>query len=289
MRIINFGSINLDFVYQVEHFVQPGETMKALSFERFAGGKGFNQSIALARAGSPPNHIGQVGEDGRGLVEQLQHEDVDISRIEVVDGPTGHAIIQVDPSGENNIIVYGGANRELSPSRLEEACSTLGSDDWVLIQNEINGIEKIIRLASERGSRIIFNPSPMEADLLELPLEKVDTFLINRSEGEALSGESTPERILQELKLRFPEATLVLTLGAQGVLYSNNREEIQVDAHPVDAIDTTGAGDTFAGYFLASLCQGSAPEQALQRACRAAALCVSRSGAAASFPNQAEI
>ena len=105
MRIINFGSINLDFVYQVEHFVQPGETMKALSFERFAGGKGFNQSIALARAGSPPNHIGQVGEDGRELVEQLQHEDVDISRIEVVDGPTGHAIIQVDPSGENNIIV----------------------------------------------------------------------------------------------------------------------------------------------------------------------------------------
>lgn len=289
MRIINFGSINLDFVYQVEHFAQPGETIKALSFERFAGGKGFNQSIALARAGSPPIHIGQVGGDGLGLVGQLKDEGVDVNLIEVGDTPTGHAIIQVDASGENSIIVYGGANLELSPSRLEQACSTLGEDDWVLIQNEINGLEQIIQLASDRGSQIIFNPSPMQEALLELPLERVNTFLINRSEGEALSGESTPDRIIQVLRLRFPEATLVLTLGPQGVLYSNEREQLQVNAHPVDTVDTTGAGDTFAGYFLASLCQGAAPEEALQRACRAAALCVSRPGAAASIPNQGEI
>ena len=289
MRIINFGSINLDFVYPVEQFAQPGETIKALSLERFAGGKGFNQSIALARAGLTPTHIGQVGEDGRGLVEQLQDEGVDIRHIEVGNVPTGHAIIQVDSSGENSIIVYGGANVALSASHLEEACSTLESDDWVLIQNEINGLEKVIRLASDRGSRIVFNPSPMEDDLLDLPLERIDTFLINRSEGEALSGESAPERIIQALKSRFPEATLVLTLGAQGVLYSDKQQEIQVDAHPVETVDTTGAGDTFAGYFLASLFQGSAPEEALQRACRAAALCVSRPGAAASIPSQDEI
>ena len=289
MRIINFGSINLDFVYQVGHFVQPGETINAMSFERFAGGKGFNQSIALARAGAKAIHVGQVGEDGRGLVEQLREEGVDTSRIEIGDAPTGHAIIQVDSGGENSIIVYGGANRELSGSHLDESCSTLEKDDWVLIQNEINGIEKIIRVASERGSRIIFNPSPMEDDVLALPLERVDMFLINRSEGEVLSGESTPTRIVEELKSRFPEATLILTLGAEGVLYSTPKEEIRVDALAAEVVDTTGAGDTFAGYFLASLQQGSAPEEALNRACRAAALCISRPGAAASIPYQTEI
>ena len=289
MRIINFGSINLDFVYQVGHFVQPGETINAMSFERFAGGKGFNQSIALARAGAKAIHVGQVGEDGRGLVEQLREEGVDTSRIEIGDAPTGHAIIQVDSGGENSIIVYGGANRELSGSHLDESCSTLEKDDWVLIQNEINGIEKIIRVASERGSRIIFNPSPMEDDVLALPLERVDMFLINRSEGEVLSGESTPTRIVEELKSRFPEATLILTLGAEGVLYSTPKEEIRIDALAAEVVDTTGAGDTFAGYFLASLQQGSAPEEALSRACRAAALCISRPGAAASIPYQTEI
>ncbi len=240
MRIINFGSINLDFVYQVGHFVQPGETINAMSFERFAGGKGFNQSIALARAGAKAIHVGQVGEDGRGLVEQLREEGVDTSRIEIGDAPTGHAIIQVDSGGENSIIVYGGANRELSGSHLDESCSTLEKDDWVLIQNEINGIEKIIRVASERGSRIIFNPSPMEDDVLALPLERVDMFLINRSEGEVLSGESTSTRIVEELKSRFPEATLILTLGAEGVLYSTPKEEIRVDALAAEVVDTTG-------------------------------------------------
>ena len=289
MRIINFGSINLDFVYQVGHFVQPGETIHAASFERFAGGKGFNQSIALVRAGAKPVHVGQVGEDGRGLVGQLRDEGVDTSHIEIGDAPTGHAIIQVDPGGENSIVVYGGANRELSPSHLDETCSTLEEEDWVLIQNEINGIERIIRLASDRGSRIIFNPSPMEEDLLELPLERVDTFLINRSEGEALSGEREPTGIVEGLRSRFPEATLILTLGAEGVLYSNPQEEIRVDALAAEVVDTTGAGDTFAGYFLASLQQGSTPREALNRACRAAALCISRPGAAASIPHQAEL
>ena len=222
-------------------------------------------------------------------VEQLQSEGVDVESIRIGSAPTGHAIIQVDASGENSIIVYGGANRELSSNHLEEACSSLEEADWVLIQNEINGLENLMRLAFERGSRIIFNPSPMQESVLELPLEKVDTFLINRSEGEALSRESDPERIVQELKLRFPEATLVLTLGDQGVLYADPGQEIRVAAHPANVIDTTGAGDTFAGYFLASQLEGTGTEEALQRACRASALCVSRPGAAASIPRRSEL
>ena len=289
MSIINFGSINLDFVYQVDHFAQPGETIKALDFQRFAGGKGFNQSIALARAGAAPRHVGQIGEDGRGLIEQLRDEGVDVGAIQVGSGPTGHAIIQVDASGENSIIVHGGANRELGSRHLEEACSALEEDDWVLIQNEINGLETLIPLVSNRGSRIIFNPSPMEEGLLELPLERVGTFLINRSEGQALSGRESPEEIIQELRLRFPETTIVLTLGDQGAIYSAPEQEIRAGAQKAEVVDTTGAGDTFAGYLLASLHGGEAPEEALKRACRAAAVCVSRPGAAASIPHSSEV
>jgi ribokinase len=289
MGIINFGSINLDFVYQVVRFAKKGETIKALDFQRFAGGKGFNQSLALARAGASPRHIGRVGEDGRRLIDLLQSEGVDIADIEIGRAPTGHAIIQVDEAGENSIIVYGGANREISSRLIENACANLSETDWVLMQNEINGLETILRTASERGSRVIFNPSPMEKSLLDLPLHLVHTFLINRSEGEALSGEQTPDRIIEKLEQRFPDATLVLTLGDQGAFYSNDGTHIRVPSRKIEVVDTTGAGDTFAGYFLASLHLGSAPEEALQKACRASEICVSRPGAADSIPRRVDL
>ena len=289
MCIINFGSINLDFVYQVVRFAKNGETIKALDFQRFAGGKGFNQSLALARAGASPRHIGRVGEDGRWLVDLLQSEGVDIAHIEIGPAPTGHAIIQVDESGENSIIVYGGANREISSQLIENACAHLNETDWVLVQNEINGIETILRTASEQGSRVIFNPSPMEKSLLDLPLHLVDTFLINRSEGEALSGEQAPDRIIEKLERRFPDATLILTLGDQGAFYSKDGAHIRAPSRKIEVVDTTGAGDTFAGYFLASLHAGSTPEEALQKACRASEICVSRPGAADSIPRRDDL
>ena len=289
MGIINFGSINLDFVYRVDRFVEPGQTIHALNLQRFAGGKGFNQSIALARAGVCPRHVGQVGEDGLWLVEDLRAEGVDTAGILVSNTPTGHALIQVDESGENSIIVYGGANREIPSHHIQAACSNLEESDWVLVQNEINGLETIIEMASQRGSRVILNPSPMEENLLGLPLHQVDTFLINLLEAEALSGETSPDRIVQKLERRFPNATLVITLGDQGVLYSAGGERIRVKAHRVEAIDTTGAGDTFTGYFLASLYEEASPEDALKRASRASELCVSRPGAAASIPNRIDL
>lgn len=289
MSIVNFGSINIDLVYRVHRFVQPGETIHALEHQRFAGGKGFNQSIALARAGAKPQHIGRVGPDGQWLLDMLETEGVDTKGIETCDMPTGHAVIQVDAQGENSILVHGGANQAISEAQLSKACSQLGEADWVVLQNEINALAAVMEAARTQGSTIVLNPSPMEDSIHQLPLHAVDVFILNRSEGEALSGEREVERILDALRAHYPRASTVLTLGDQGVRYVSEGERIVVPAEPVSAHDTTGAGDTFAGFFLAERYAGVDPTPALRTACRAAALCVTRPGAAASIPRRSEL
>ncbi|MDG2334410.1 MAG: ribokinase [Myxococcota bacterium] len=290
MSLVNFGSINLDFVYRVQALVRPGETVQSLSLERFAGGKGFNQSLALARAGAEVRHVGSVGEDGRWLVEMLATEGVDIRNVEVVETPTGHAIIQVSARGENSILVHAGANRELSGSQLERACVDLGDGDWVLLQNETNAPEFVLAEASKRGFRVILNPSPLDSSLLDLPLDRVDTFLVNEVEGEALAGEADPDRVLGAMRKRFPAADIVLTRGEQGAAFSGrDGTSAYAGAESVEVIDTTGAGDTFAGFYLAALLSGANPQSALVAGCRAAAHCVSRPGAAPSIPRVSDL
>jgi ribokinase len=289
MAIVNFGSINLDFVYRVERLVAPGETIQTLSQQRFAGGKGFNQSIALARAGARVRHVGRVGEDGRWLVERLAEEGVETGDIEYAMTPTGHAIIQVDARGENSILVHGGANRELTQDAFVRVCGTLGAEDWVLLQNETNAPATVIELAAQKGSKIVFNPSPLDGSVLELPLGGVDTFLINSVEGQGLSGEIEPGRMLDAMQERYPNAATVLTLGDRGALYARDSIRLEVGAESVQAVDTTGAGDTFAGYWLAEMAIGGDPERALQLACRAAADCVGRPGAAVSIPRRSAL
>ena len=290
MSIVNFGSINIDFVYRVQRLVLPGETVQTQGLDRFAGGKGFNQSIALARAGCPVRHVGSVGEDGRGLVEMLEEEGVDTRGIDFVATPTGHAIIQVDSQGENSILVHAGANRDLPVASLEDICGGLGREDWLLLQNETNAPGIVLKTAAAEENRVVFNPSPLDPGLLELPLDRVDTFLINSVEGEALSGETEPARILDAMKERFPAADVVLTLGARGVHYAGQEGiRIEVAGDHVQVLDTTGAGDTFAGYFLAEMVATGDPEIALRLACRAAGLCVTRSGAAPSIPHRSEL
>ncbi|MCS5636767.1 MAG: ribokinase [Myxococcota bacterium] len=289
MTIVNFGSINLDFVYQVDHLARPGETVPSLGQEQFAGGKGFNQSIALARAGAPVRHVGRVGEDGRWLVEMLEAEGVDISEIAVSGPSTGHAIIQVDAQGENSILVHGGANREIESESLERSCAALGEDDWVLLQNETNALAAVMELAPGRGSRMVLNPSPTDPSLLALPLDRIDTFLINQGEGEALCGEREPGRILEAMAERFPRSAVVLTLGARGALYAREETRLESAAEPARALDTTGAGDTFAGYYLAEMVARGDPERALRLGCIAAGYCVERAGAAASIPRRSDL
>ena len=189
MKILCFGSLNIDYTYRVDHFVQPGETLAAESLQVFSGGKGLNQAIALARAGAETCMAGAVGEDGRFLLEELTAAGVHTDHVSILQQVrTGNAIIQNDKTGDNCILLYGGANRAVTEAQADEVLRHFSAGDWLLLQNEINNLPYIMRRAHERGLRIAFNPSPMEQRVLDFPLEYVDLFLLNRVEAAQLAG-----------------------------------------------------------------------------------------------------
>lgn len=289
MPILNLGSVNIDHVYEVEYFVRPGETLGSRSYQVFAGGKGFNQSIALARAGAKTFHAGRVGHDGNWLIQRLQAEGVDTTHLHEDDTPTGHAMIQVTSSGENAIVLFGGANQAIRADDLAPAFSTCAPGDYFLVQNETNAVAEAIRQAHKQKLKIVFNPAPMSAAVRDYPLHLVDLFVLNETEAEGLTSETDPNAIREKMLAQYPKAAVVLTLGSKGAIYFDADRLHQESAPTVDAIDTTAAGDTFIGYFLAELMQSQDPAKALQQGCRAAALCVTRPGAADSIPRLSEV
>ena len=285
--ILNFGSVNIDHVYSVPHFVRPGETLASLSYAVFSGGKGFNQSTALARAGARVVHAGRIGADGVWLREALAADGADVSALAVCDEPTGHAVIQVDASGQNCIIICGGANRAITPQYAEEVLSRFGDGDTLLLQNEISAIPDILRAAHARGLRIVFNPAPMGPEVSGYPLDLVDLFIVNEVEAAELAGtaaDAAPEAILGALRAKFPRAGVLLTLGASGSVAEIGGERVAVAAKRVKAVDTTAAGDTYIGYFLAARQRGLSLREAMEKATEASAICVTRAGAAPSIP-----
>lgn len=290
MKFLNFGSLNLDFVYDVEHFVRPGETISSAALNTFSGGKGLNQSVALSRAGAQTYHGGCIGKDGQILLDGLRAAGADVSFVRVLKScRTGHAIIQVDPSGQNCILLFGGANQAVTDVQIEETLSRFGAGDFLLLQNEINGLEQLMEKAAEKGIRIAFNPSPIDGKISQLPLEKVEFFLLNEIEGAALGGGNRPEEILEGLKKRYPKAKIVLTLGKEGALYFDGEKTFFQPIFSVKAMDTTAAGDTFTGYFLEAVSRGLPGDVCLKRAAAASAIAVSRKGASPSIPDGAEV
>lgn len=290
MKFLNFGSLNLDFVYDVEHFVRPGETISSAALNTFSGGKGLNQSVALSRAGAQTYHGGCIGKDGQVLLDGLRAAGADVSFVRVLKScRTGHAIIQVDPSGQNCILLFGGANQAVTDVQIEETLSRFGAGDFLLLQNEINGLEQLMEKAAEKGIRIAFNPSPIDGKISQLPLEKVEFFLLNEIEGAALGGGNRPEEILEGLKKRYPKAKIVLTLGKEGALYFDEEKTFFQPIFPVKVMDTTAAGDTFTGYFLEAVSRGLPGDVCLKRAAAASAIAVSRKGASPSIPDGAEV
>ncbi len=289
MRILNFGSLNIDHVYRVHELVRPGETIDSQDYQRFAGGKGLNQSIALAYAGADVCHAGCIGEDGDWLKQTLHDAGADISHVRTAPGATGHAIIQVNEAGENAIVLHGGTNRAIAPVQATETLTAFNPGDMLLLQNEINAIPEIISRAAEQGLRIVFNAAPMSPAIRGYPLEHIGCFIINKTEGEALTGEQDPDTIVELMRTQFPAAAVVLTLGADGARYADANGQARCAAETVEPVDTTAAGDTFTGYFLAELAQGHNPELAMRVATRAAAICVTRPGAGASIPRRDEI
>lgn len=290
MRILNFGSLNIDHVYAVDHFVRPGETLAASGYARFCGGKGCNQSIALARAGAKVLHAGKVGKDGEWLRETLSAAGADVSSLIVADDvSTGHAIIQVGGDAENSIILFGGANKAIGGGHIDSAISGMSKGDALLLQNEINALPEIMRAASAAGMKIFFNPAPMGPEVKGYPLELVSCFILNEIEGAELSGGGGPDDVLAKLRARFPDSDVLLTLGSKGAVFSGSAGEFSVKAEKVKAVDTTAAGDTFIGYFLAALSEGQGPESAMKLAAKAAAITVTRKGAAESIPFRKEL
>ncbi len=288
-RILNLGSINLDHVYRVPHFVRPGETLSSNEYSLGFGGKGFNQSIALARAGARVVHAGAVGKDGRALLERLRTEGVDAGRVAQVDGATGHAVIQVDPSGQNAIVIHGGANAGVTPENFDTFFRGFGPGDHFLCQNETSAVPEALVRARKEGLTVWFNPAPMSEAAADYPFETVDWLVVNETEGGDLSGARTPETIIETLRKRFPRLSVVLTLGGDGVIVASGGTTFQIPAHAVETVDTTAAGDTFIGYFVAGVMNGDNREEAARRAARAAALCVARPGAADSIPRRNEL
>jgi ribokinase len=249
-----------------------------------SGGKGLNQSIALARAGANAHHAGKIGRGGEHLMAKLSEAGVDTTLITIGDAPTGHAIIQVSPDGENSIIVEGGANRTITTSDIDRVFSTISDDDWLLLQNEISAISSILEATRNRPYTVVFNPAPMTSDIQDLPLELVDILVINEVEGATLTNEQQPSAILDSLLKKYHAMRIILTLGDRGAIYVDKNQRIHQDGFQVESVDTTAAGDTFIGFFVALLSSGSPVKEALRISCRASSICVTRPGAADSIP-----
>ena len=284
MKILNFGSLNIDYVYAVDHFVSAGETIGSYGMDRNVGGKGLNQSVAFAKAGATVYHAGCVGSEGGFLTDYLGKVGVNTDLVKVVDIPTGNAVIQVDKTGQNCILLFGGANRAVTDAMVDEVLSTLEKGDMVILQNEISQVDYILKKAHELGIVTVLNPSPITDELLNYPLTLVDWFILNEIEGRALTGESLPDAIMDAMRVKFPQARVVLTLGKDGAMYFDADTSASVPAGKGKPVDTTAAGDTFTGYFFTAVSQGKTPEEALVFATRAADITVTRKGAAESIP-----
>ncbi len=289
MKIYNLGSLNIDYVYNVDHFVTPGETLSSEKMEVFPGGKGLNQSIALAKAGADVIHGAIVGNDGAFLVETMKNAGVNTDSIKTMQNTSGHAIIQVDASGQNCILLFAGTNNMITRDYVESFLSTARKDDILLLQNEVNGLEMIFEIAEQKQMQIAFNPSPFDEKILDLPLEKVKWWFCNEIEAKAIFGEETVEKQADVFIKKYKDSNLILTLGKDGCIFKNSREEIFQPIFEAKTVDTTAAGDTFTGYFLANIVKGNDIATSLKIASKAASIAVSKKGASTSIPLSKEV
>ena len=288
-QIICYGSLNIDYVYQVEEIASPGETINSKSLEIFPGGKGANQALAAARAGGHVHHAGKIGHDGEWMLSGLQNDQIDTSNVVISDGVTGHAVIQVDSSGENTIVLFGGANQNITKQEIEKTLSKFDQDSILMIQNETSEITHILNTAIERGMFVCLNPSPISNIIQTLDISRIGLLVVNEVEAQALGGDCGDQ--MQNLKNKCPNAIVVKTQGSQGGVVSlpDSEEIITYEARDVVAVDTTAAGDTFLGYLVAGLSNGNEISEAINTACRAAEHCVTVQGAQSSIPHRKQL
>ena len=259
------------------------------SYTQNAGGKGLNQSIAVSRSGQKVHHAGLLGPEGARLAELLSGSGVDLRYLKHTDVPQGHAVIQVQPDGQNCIFLYGGSNQAVTPQEIDEVLMQLNAGDYLLLQNEIANLTYLLRAAARRGLRVVLNASPISDELLNADLSGVDWLVVNEIECAAMAGCGDAQAGYETLKQRYPSLGILLTLGSEGSVSWKDGTEVRQCAYPVKAVDTTGAGDTFMGYFVGCLAQGMERQTAMQYASMASAISVTRPGAAASIPLMDEV
>ena len=289
MKVLNIGSMNIDYVYSVDHIILPGETESTGGMNVFLGGKGINQSMALAKAGAEVYHAGLVGEDGQMFLDACKEYGVNSDYIKKIEGKTGHTIIQVDKNAQNSILLFGGANRELTKEFVDDVLSNFEKGDILLLQNEVNLIPYIVDRAYEKGMQIALNPSPFNEALNEVDMTKIGIFLLNEVEGGQITGVTDPDEVLSKMREMFPHAKIVLTLGKDGAKYAEGDQTCYQPIFKVQAVDTTAAGDTFTGYFLAGLIEGMEIPEILKMSAKASSIAVTRNGAVPSIPYRQEV
>ncbi len=289
MRVLNFGSLNLDHVYRVGHFVRPGETLSAFSQKVLPGGKGLNQSVALSKAGARVYHAGCLGEGGKMLEKLLSECGIDTRFLRHVDEIQGNAAIQVDDEGQNCILLFGGSNRCVTKEQVDATLTFFTEGDFLILQNEINLLPLIVDRAYERGMTIVLNPSPCDESLNDVDFHKIRWLIVNEVEAEQLAGSMVPEKAWGFLHEKYPQLNLVVTLGSEGSAAFSDSGTVFQEAYSVHAVDTTAAGDAFTGYFVAGLSEGLRLEDCMERASMAAAISVTREGAAPSIPRRSEV
>ena len=281
MKVLSFGSLNIDNVYKVKHFVQKGETLASSSLTINSGGKGLNQSIALAKAGLEVYHAGAIGQDGKFLLHILHADEVNTDFVKCLDNvKTGHAIIQNDDAGDNCILLFKGANHCITRTQIDETLAHFSTGDALVLQNEINELEYLSQQAKARGTLIALNPSPLD-----------DYLLLNEIEAGQLLGEQSDdfEATARVLLSRYPDANILMTLGSQGSIFVNKDNFIKQGIIPVKPVDTTAAGDTYTGYFLANVFEDKDFAKAMKLATIASSIAITRPGAAQSIPTKEEV
>lgn len=289
MRVLNIGSLNLDYVYAVDHIILPGETEATGEMHIYLGGKGINQSMALAKAGVEVYHGGMIGEDGQPFLDACHQYGVQDRYIRKIDEKTGHTIIQIDKHAQNSILLYGGANQCLTKEYVDEVLADFDAEDILLLQNEVNLLPYIVDQAYAKGMTIALNPSPYNEKLDAVDMTKISIFLVNEVEGGQITGATDPQEILKIMLEKFPHARIVLTLGKDGAVYADANETHFQPIFPVQAVDTTAAGDTFTGYFLAGISEGMSIPDTLRMSAKASSIAVTRPGAVPSIPLRQEV
>lgn len=294
MKILIYGSVNIDNTFAVKEIVKPGETVSCEFTGKTAGGKGANQACAAGMASDGRFEVffaGKADHEADFIFNKMEESGTSCKYVTFSDYGTGMAVIQVAEDGQNSILVCGNGNIHIEKHEIDSVLSNFSEGDCVILNAEINNLDYLINECSKKGMVIFFNPSPVNENLKNLPLEKASYLVFNEVEGAFFSGLNTTDykAMSDALVKKYPNSKIVLTMGSEGAWCGDKNQSVYVPACKVKAVDTTGCGDTFLGFFAAEIMAGSSTETALSVAAKAASIAATRHGAMNSIPRYSEL